>query len=181
MHSLVSIYSLNYQPDYIMPLLSAQSPLTKLLNDKSILCNCKLNVNQCYSCLVVMSEFSVCNTRWSCDHTAGSLHRLWHGAVATFTRSIYSLCLRQEIQLADPGVGPSAASIWQFFQEATEENICEMFYLYLFETISMRSQRLQSRVAQLPESERMVMVLMMVQEDLMVHILDKMFIDLCFY
>lgn len=74
-----------------------------------------------------------------------------------------------------------AASIWQFFQEATEENICEMFYLYLFETISMRSQRLQSRVAQLPESERMVMVLMMVQEDLMVHILDKMFIDLCFY
>lgn len=56
-----------------------------------------------------------------------------------------------------------------------------MFYLYLFETISMRSQRLQSRVAQLPESERMVMVLMMVQEDLMVHILDKMFIDLCFY
>ena len=56
-----------------------------------------------------------------------------------------------------------------------------MFYLYLFETISMRSQRLQSLVAQLPESERMVMVLMMVQDDLTVHILCKMFIDLCFY
>lgn len=69
----------------------------EVMNDKNLLCNCKMTANHCYSWQNVpgiMSEFSECNTRWSCNHTAGSSHTDWHGAVATFTTSIYMLNTR---------------------------------------------------------------------------------------
>lgn len=64
------------------------------MNDTNSLFYCKLTANHYYSLLNlpgIKSEFSVCNTRWSCDHAAGSWHAVWHAAVAAFTNSI---CMR---------------------------------------------------------------------------------------
>lgn len=76
-----------------------------------------------------MSDFSVCNTRWSCDHAAGISHAVLHAAVAAFTNSICMLNTRNTAGWSDcqpPMHNDFAACIWLFFslQHITEEQTC---------------------------------------------------------